>query len=446
MNYQQAVDYILSFTNWEQAPAIAYAARKFDLRRMRSFLERLGRPQDGRRTVHVAGSKGKGSIAAMVASVLRAAGYTTALYTSPHLHSFCERIALDGAPIAEADFARLTAALAPQVAAENEGGRFGQLTTFELLTALGFLYFQEQGAQWQVLEVGLGGRLDATNVVEEKDVCVVGPVGLEHTAILGDTPAQIAAEKAAIVRPGSVVVLGLQPHPEAAAVVRRVAREAGAEVVVDVAATYRWRRLGWDADGQSFRLAGPGGERELGIPLLGGHQLENAAAAVAAIDALRVRGVTIAEEALAQGLAATRWPGRLEVVQREPWVVLDGAHTPAAVERIGQALREYFAFRRAVLVVGASEDKDLRAMAALLRPLAWRVVTTCSHHPRAAPPQRVAAAFAAEGVPVRVADTVAEAVEAALALAEAPDLVCVLGSLFVTAEAREHLLGLTAAV
>ncbi|MFQ5879209.1 MAG: bifunctional folylpolyglutamate synthase/dihydrofolate synthase, partial [Dehalococcoidia bacterium] len=473
MNYRQAVDYILSFANWEQAPAQAYAARKFDLRRMRSFLGRLGEPQRGRRTVHIAGSKGKGSTAAMVASVLRAAGYTTGLYTSPHLHSFRERIAVDGEAIAEADFARLTAALMPQVAAENERGCYGRLTTFELLTALAFLYFGQRGAQWQVLEVGLGGRLDATNVVDEKDVCVIGPIGLEHTAILGDKPAQIAAEKAAIVRPGSAVVMGVQPYPEAATVVRDVAEKMGA-YLVDVGTAYAWQRLDWDADGQAFRLWGPEGARELWIPLLGGHQLENAAAAVAAINGLRARGVAIAEEALAYGLAATRWPGRLEVVRREPWVVLDGAHTPVAAERIRQALGEYFAFRRCVLVVGASQDKDLAAMVAALRPLAlrhaqgrplrlrsrlgespsetgraqgrlWRVVATRSRHPRAAPPPRVAEAFAADGIMVEVAEAVAEAVEAALAWVEAPDLVCVLGSLF-AAEAREHLLRLPATV
>jgi len=449
VHYRQAIEYILSFTDWEREPAQAFAAANFDLRSVHSLLARLGNPHCGRQTVHIAGSKGKGSVAAMMASILGAAGYRTGLYTSPHLHSFCERIVLDGQAIAEADFARLTGSLASAAAAENGDGRFGQLTTFELLTALAFLYFRERDAQWQVLEVGLGGRLDATNVVDDKAVCVITPISLEHAAILGDTVEKIATEKAAILRPGTTVVMAPQvfgfaqdrPYGGAAAVVRRRAAELGA-ALVDVAEAYSWQRLDWDLAGQRFRLEGPTGrQRRLWLPLLGGHQLENAATAVAAVDALAQQGVAIGEQAIGDGLGRLRWPGRLEVLQERPLVVADGAHNGDSARRLREALQDYFSFERATVVMGVSGDKTIAAIAQELAPIARQAIATRSHHPRAAQAEAVAAAFAALGVASETSPTVAAALERALALVAPRDLVCVVGSLFVVGEARERLLG-----
>lgn len=448
MDYRQAIDYLSGFTNWERTAAQAFAAANFDLRRVHSLLARLGNPHLGRRTVHIAGSKGKGSIAAMTAAVLSAAtDRGIGLYTSPHLHTFCERIAVDGRPIVQADFARLTEAVAPAAAAENADGRFGQLTTFELLTALAFLHFRERDAGWQVLEVGIGGRLDATSVVEEKDVAVIGPISLEHTAILGETVEKIAAEKAAIIRPGRPVVMAPQPFPGAAAVIRRQATEAGAPLV-DVANSYSWERLAWDLSGQSLRLDGPPGQRELWLPLLGAHQLENAATAVAVTDILLAGGPAAdgLEPAIAAGLRDVRWPGRLEVLRDRPLVVADGAHNGDSARRLREALRDYFQFRRLILVSGVSRDKALDDMARELAPLATLVIATRSQHPRAADAAVVATAYAAAGAATEIAPSVAEALGRALALAAPEDLVCVVGSLFVVAEAREHILELVAAV
>jgi dihydrofolate synthase/folylpolyglutamate synthase len=447
MDYRQAIDYLLGFTNWERTTAQAFAAANFDLRRVHSLLARLGNPHLGRRTVHIAGSKGKGSIAAMTAAVLAAAATDggIGLYTSPHLHTFCERIAVDGQPITQADFARLTEAMAPAAAEENADGRFGQLTTFELLTALAFLYFRERDAGWQVLEVGIGGRLDATSVVEEKDVAVIGPISLEHTAILGETVEEIAAEKAAIIRPGCPVVMAPQPFLAAAAVIRRQAMEAGAPLV-DVADSYSWERLAWDLSGQSLRLDGPRGQRELWLPLLGAHQLENAATAVAVIDVLAERGTNVPESAVAAGLRGVHWPGRLEVLREGPLVVADGAHNGDSARRLREALRDYFQFRRLILVSGVSRDKALNDMARELAPLATLVIATRSQHPRAADTAVVAAAYAASGAATEIAPSVPEALGRALALAAPEDLVCVVGSLFVVAEARENILELVAAV
>ena len=446
MNYRQAIDYLSGFTDWERTPAQAFAAVNFDLRRVHSLLARMGDPHRGRRTVHIAGSKGKGSIAAMVAAVLTAADMGgVGLYTSPHLHTFCERIAVDRQPIAQRDFARLTEAMAPAAAAENADGRFGQLTTFELLTTLAFLYFRERGAAWQVLEVGMGGRLDATSVVEEKDVAVIGPISLEHTAILGDTVEEIAAEKAAIIRPACRVVMAPQPFAQAAAVIRRRAAEVGAPLV-DVSESYSWERRTWNVSGQGLRLDGPRGRREVWLPLLGAHQLENAAAALAVIDVLLEGGSKVTESAIAAGLRQVRWPGRLEVLRERPLVVADGAHNGDSARRLRQALREYFQFRRLILVSGVSQDKTVDDMARELAPLAALVIATSSRHPRAGDPVSVAAAYAAAGAATETTPSVAAALERALALAEPEDLVCVVGSLFVVAEAREHILELVVAV
>jgi dihydrofolate synthase/folylpolyglutamate synthase len=446
MDYRQAIDYISSFTDWERTAAQAFAAANFDLRRVHSLLARLGNPHLGRKTVHIAGSKGKGSIAAMTAAVLTAAtGGGIGLYTSPHLHTFCERIAVDGRPIVQADFARLTEAVAPAAAAEIADGRFGQLTTFELLTTLAFLHFREREAGWQVLEVGIGGRLDATSVVEEEDVAVIGPISLEHTAILGETVEEIAAEKAAIIRPGRPVVMAPQPLLAAAAVIRRQAMEAGAPLV-DVAASYSWEGLGWDLSGQSLRLDGPRGQRELWLPLLGAHQMETSATAIAAIDVLAERGTNVPESAIAAGLRGVHWPGRLEVLRQRPLVVADGAHNGDSARRLREALRGYFQFRRLIIVSGMSGDKALNDMARELAPLAALVIATRSQHPRAADATVVAAAYAASGAATEIAPSVPEALERALVLAQPDDLVCVVGSLFVVAEAREHVLELVAAV
>jgi dihydrofolate synthase/folylpolyglutamate synthase len=442
MDYSQAIEYVFSFVDWERAPAQAFAAANFNLRRVQSLLARLGDPHLGRQTIHIAGSKGKGSVGVMIASILQAAGYRTGLYTSPHLHDVRERIVVDGQPIGEDEFARLTEVLAPHVAAENEDSRFGQLTTFELLTALAFRCFRDRDVQWQVLEVGMGGRLDATNVMDEKAVCVITAISLEHTTVLGDTVEKIAAEKAAILRPGTTVVMAPQPYPEAAAVVRGKAVELGAPLL-DVGEACSVQRLGWDLTGQSFRLTGSGCSRELWLPLLGAHQLENAAAAVAAIDALRSGGVAISEKSIGDGLGRLSWPGRLEVLRDKPLMVVDGAHNGDSARRLRQALRDYFSFDRAILVTGVSGDKTIGAMAEQLAPLTHLLIATRSQHPRAAEPEAVAAAFAAQGVATETCPTVATALDRAQALAGRDDLICVVGSLFVVAEAREQVLGLS---
>ena len=443
-NQQVCVEYIEALRllqrrdDWERSGSPSEAAR-WDLRRMRSLLARLGEPHLGRGTVHVAGSKGKGSTASMIGSVLRAAGQRTGLYTSPHLHRFTERIAVGGEPIAPDDFGRLMGELAPQIEAEDADGSYGAVSTFEALTALAFVYFRERDVGWQVLEVGLGGRLDATNVVDEKEVCVITPIGLEHTAVLGDTVAQIAGEKAGIISAGATVVMAPQ-RESAAEVIRRVCAERGA-TVIEVAEACALGRAGQDGDGQGFTLRTPGSTYTLRLPLLGRHQLENAATAVLALEALAPHGVEIAETALREGLGGVRWPARIEVLRRRPLVVADGAHDRDSARALARTVREDLGRSDLVLVVGCAGDKDVAALADELASPATEVIATRSRHPRAMEPRRVASAFAERELPVAIEEPVGAAIDAALAQAGAAGAVLICGSLFVAAEAREHLLG-----
>ena len=444
MDYRRALHLLLGLSDWERVPPGQQdsEAARFKIERMRSLLARLGDPHRGRGTIHVAGTKGKGSVAAMIASVLRAAGVTTGLYTSPHLHRMTERIAVDGRAISPDDFGRLTEPLRDAIDAENADGRHGQATTFEALTALAFLYFRERAVQWQVLEVGLGGRLDATNVVDDKAVCVITPISLEHTAVLGDTVGQIAAEKAAIITTGSTVVMGLQ-RESAAEVIRRVSAERGAHLL-ETAQACALTRVGFTSEGQDFRLRTPRGTYSLRLPLLGRHQLENAATAVLALEGLADHGLTIPEAALRGGLREVRWPARIEIIRRRPLVVLDGAHNVDSVRRLCQALEEYLPYSRVIVVAGFSADKDIGAIAGELErlPRLERVIATRSPHPRAAPAEAVAAAFREREIETTWEEDVPAALESALTLAAPDDMVCVMGSLFVAAEARRHILGL----
>ncbi len=437
MQYVEALHLLQRRDDWERTGSAADADR-WDIRRMRSLLARLGNPHLGRRTVHVAGSKGKGSVAAMIAATLRQADRRTGLYTSPHLHRFIERIAIDGEPIAPEEFGRLLGEVWPQIEAEDTDGRYGAVSTFEALTALAFVAFRERDVEWQVLEVGLGGRLDATNVFDVKDVCVITPISLEHTAILGDTVAQIAGEKGGIITPGARVVMSPQ-RESAAEVVRRVCAERGSELI-EVAQTCALTRTRHDRDGQEFTLRTPRATYRLRLPLLGRHQLDNAATAVLAIEAL---GAEIDETAVREGLAAVRWPCRIELLKRHPLVVADGAHNRDSARRLVQTLRDDLGLQDAVLIVGCSGDKDLVALASELTPIATHVIATRSRSPRAKDPAEIATVFAEQEVPVAVEEPVGAAVDAALAQGGPADAVVVCGSLFVAAEAREHVLGIT---
>ena len=433
MNYQAALDYILSFADYEREPRSAVV---FDLRRMEMLLEKLSNPQAGAIPIHVAGTKGKGSTAVMIASILTRAGYKTGLYTSPHIHDFTERIQMDRVPITKDEFARLVEVMKPQVEAVNKFGVFGQLTTFELLTVLAFAYFRDRGVDFQVLETGMGGRLDATNVVEP-GVCVITSISLDHTDVLGNTLAQIAVEKTGIIKPGSVVVSSPQP-PEVMTVIEGVCREQAAKLV-KVGSDVSWERKAFSNEGQSFQLKGLTGEYNLSLTLLGEYQLENASTAVAAVETLAERGVVVGAENIASGLMQVRWLGRLQVLRQKPWFIVDCAHNAYSAKRLAEALKQHFDFDQAVLILGVSSDKDVAGIVSELTPLAGTVIVTSTQHPRALESATLAAQFPKQGITTEVAGNVSSAVDLALARAKAGDLICATGSIFVVAEVMEYL-------
>ena len=433
MDFPAAVDYILSFADYERMPRSAVV---FDLRRMERLLARLGNPQNAAKSVHIAGTKGKGSTAAMLASVLKQSGYRTGLYTSPHLLSIRERIQINGRQISEDEFARLTVRIKPEVEAVNASGNLGELTTYEILTALALLCFQDSGVGYQVLETGLGGRLDATNVVQP-EVCVTTSISYDHMDVLGSTLAEIAMEKAGIIKPGSIVVTAPQA-PETMKVLEDVCRQQKVKLV-RVGEDVIWRQKSIRPEKQSFRLKGLMGEYDIEVPLLGEHQLENAATAVAAAEALAGRGAVITARAIINGIASVSWPGRLQVLRKKPWVIVDGAHNGDSVRRLVAALRQYFKFEKAFVIFGASSDKNIAAMAEELKTFPDRVIVTSSRHPRAVAVELLTEKFSRENIIPEISENVASAVEKALSLAGSGDLVCATGSLFLVAEVMEYM-------
>ncbi len=434
MDYQQALAYIFSYTDYEKV-SMPHDPAFYDLRRVDELLARLGNPHLGARSVHIAGTNGKGSTAAMIASALIASGYTTGLYTSPHLLTWRERIRVNGELISEAELVALVERLKPEVEAVNQKATYGQLTTFELLTALGLAHFKLKGVDFQVLEVGLGGKFDATNVIQP-EVCIITSISFDHTEVLGNSLAEIAAEKAGIIKPGCVVVTSPQPD-EVVRVIEETCLNYGVELV-RVGSDVTWQGLSSNLNRQLFQVKGRLGNYELSIPLLGDYQLGNAATAVAALEVLAGKGFNISRDSIVSGLAQVGWPGRFQILSHHPLLIVDGAHNPDSARRLKQSLEQYLDFDRAVLVIGVSSDKDVAGIVSALAPIFDKVIITRSHHPRAMALPLLKAEFRRHGVEAQAVNTISEALSLALALAGVRDLVCVAGSLFVVAEAIEQ--------
>jgi dihydrofolate synthase/folylpolyglutamate synthase len=438
LNYNQAEDYLNSFVNYEQIPGISYAQAGYSLGHVEALLNRMGNPQLAARTIHIAGTKGKGSVATMVARALSSSGYKTGLYTSPHFHTLRERISVDGTLISEAELAAAMDEIKPFIESIRQDTTFRQLTYFEALTALAFAYFQKKQVDFQVLEVGLGGRLDATNVARPV-VCIITPISLDHTQILGNSLDEIAREKAGIIKPGCWVVLSPQPE-EAASVISDICREKEAKVV-QVGKDVTWRKTGGDLSHQSLVIEGRTNKYQVSIPLLGDFQLENAAAAVATLEILASAGFAISAADIAQGLAQVKWPGRFQILQQHPTVLIDGAHNVASMRRLVSNIRAYFAHKRIFLVFGTSCDKDIPGIVNELVPLSPQVIVTQASHSRAAPHSTLVAEFSKRGIKPETRETVAQAVSRALSLADRKDIICITGSLFVVAEALDYFSG-----
>ena len=438
MSYAEALAWLESFTNTERSGAFLWEGET-SLIRERALLARLGNPERSYGMTHVAGTKGKGSTSALIAAILQAAGIYTGLYTQPELHTLRERIRAGLQLISEEEMAGLLSQV--REALTGVDASLGPFITYELVTALALLFFREAGARHVVIEVGLGGRLDATNVIEPL-VSVITSLSYDHMQVLGNTLTEIAGEKAGIIKPGVPVVSSAQA-PEAVAVIKRRCQEQGAlllrvgpEHTPDCQYTYRDE--GADSERQWFSITTPTNTyRNLELSLLGAHQLENAAAAAAVAETLRAQGLPVDERAIRQGLREARWPGRLQVVQRQPLLVVDGAHNADSFARLFAALRRHFAFECLLLVLGTMADKDINGIAAeIVHAGVSRVVVTGAAHPRAAAPDALAATLARAGQrEITSCADVSAALRLALCEASARDLVCVAGSIYLAGEA-----------
>jgi len=433
LTYSQALGVILNRYDVERRVQAPYAERVWRLDRVRELLSALEDPHRKFLSVHVAGTKGKGSTTAMIASILRASGYRTGMYTSPHLHTFRERIQIDGALISEQDLQRWATQLEPLLAQRPK------VTVFEAITALAMAYMAEQRIDVGVYEVGLGGRLDATNVLSPQ-VSVITSISMDHMQVLGNTLSQIAREKAGIIKPRVPVVCAPQ-KPEALAVIESVAYDHGAPLAL-VGRDWRWRRVRQEGtDGQWLTLAGPSGETQtwpaLYLPLLGEHQLENAAVATATAWKLREQGLAISVETLREGLATVRWPGRMEVLGKAPWVVVDGAHNRYSIQQLVRAVCSYLAWRKIHLIFGASLTHEPQTLLRDLLPLVDHIIVTQADHPKACEPRWLQEFSLAFGRTATAESTPLRALERAMSEADPDDLILATGSLFLVADVRE---------
>lgn len=412
---EEAISYIHSFFWKGSIPGLS---------RTQELLERLGNPQDKLKFIHIAGTNGKGSTAAMLASIFRAAGYRTGLYTSPYIICFNERMQVNGEMIPNDELAELTALVKPHAEAMED-----HPTEFELVTAIAMVYFARHRCDLVVLEVGMGGEWDSTNVIATPEAAVITNIGLDHTEVLGDTLEKIAAAKAGIIKGGDAVLYRSRESVEA--VFAEKCRKTGAKLHLADFDSIRLRKSSFE--GQLFDC---GKRTGIELPLLGEHQLRNAAVVLATVDALVAKGWQVSEEQLREGLRTVSWPGRFELLRKEPIFFVDGGHNPQCMQALVQNLKDYLPDRPITALTGVMADKDFRDMYRMLAPYVSRWVTVTPQNPRALPADRLAEQLAAYGKPVTACASVAEGVRTAIAQTAEDGAVVAFGSLYMVGDIR----------
>ena len=409
MDYKEALEYI---------NGVSWLGTKPGLTRVTALLEKLGRPQDDLKFIHIAGTNGKGSCAAMLSSVMKCCGYRTGLFTSPYLARFNERMQVNGKPIGDEALADVVAQVKPAADAMED-----HPTEFEMMTAAAFLWFQQEKCDIVVLETGLGGRLDATNVIAAPEAAVIMNIGLDHTQILGDTVEKIAAEKAGIIKPGCDCVLYRQQE-SVMDVVRARCDALGVDLHI---ADFDQIHSEFDSlYGQSFAYKG-----ELyALPLLGKHQLKNAATALEVVEVLRGKGWKLEQSDVEHGIYAVSWPGRFELIHDEPLFVVDGGHNPQCAETVVDNLLNYFGGNHRVMLVGMLADKDVDGTLAILDRAADEYVCITPESERALPAEELAKKLEKYGKQITVCPAIQDAVAAACDAAGDTGMVCAVGSLY----------------
>ena len=415
MDYKEALAYI---------HGVEFFGSKPGLTRIGELLEKLGNPQKGLRFIHIAGTNGKGSCAAMTASILKAAGYKTGLYTSPYLYRFNERMQINGKEIPDDVLAEIVTRVKPIAEAMED-----HPTEFELMTAIALLWYREEACDVVVLEVGLGGRFDATNIIDAPEAAVIMNIGLDHTAVLGDTVEQIAFEKAGIIKPGTEAVL-FQQSESVTAVVRERCAELGVPLHI---ADFSKIRSEFDSlYGQSFTYK----DEVYALPLLGSHQLKNAAVVLELVEVLRARGWKLDQSDVEHGLYAVHWPGRFELVSEEPLFVVDGGHNPQCAQTVRENLLHYFPNKRRILLLGILRDKDYAGLTEILDGAADEYICITPESPRALRAAELAEHLHRYNKPVAVCDSIRDGVSLALDRSDDGSVVCAVGSLYSVGEIR----------
>ena len=421
MNITEALTYIHSVCWRGSIPGLS---------RTQELLRRMGNPEKKLKFVHIAGTNGKGSTAAMTASILRKAGYCTGLYTSPFLFRFNERMNINGADIADEELAEITEFVKPHAEAMTD-----HPTEFELVTAIAMEYFARHRCDIVVLEAGMGGELDSTNVIDPPEVAVICNLGLDHTEFLGNTLEEIAQAKAGIIKPGCSAVL-YRGSPSVEAVFEEACKARGVALCkADFSALVSRSH---SFAGQVFDF---GSRKALEIPLLGAHQLRNAAVVLTAVDCLIRRGWSISEENIRDGLRDVVWPGRFELLRRNPDVIVDGGHNPQCLEALAQNVRDYLAGRNITALTGVMADKDYTHMYETMAPLVTRFVAVTPDNPRAMPAEELKKILTSFGKPVTACASVSQGVEEALRQAGPQGLVLAFGSLYMVGDVRKTVLG-----
>lgn len=431
LNYQEALDFIHGTYKF---------GSKLGLENITYLLELLGNPQEGLSIIHIAGTNGKGSTAAFLHGVLRAAGYRVGLYTSPYLQYFTERIQINGVDIQEERLAQLTAVVKEKIEIMVAEGR-NHPTEFEVVTALAFLYYAEEKVDYLVLEVGLGGRLDATNVIKDPLLSVITPIGFDHMQYLGDTLEQIAFEKGGIIKENGYTVVYPQ-RDEVLKVFQELCSSKSNQLTISEAVGLDISYSGIDY--QQFSVVIQGKEyNDIKIKLAGNHQIYNCCNALTAIEVLKSdRGLSIEDEAIYKGLAETGWPGRMEVVKEKPLTIIDGAHNIHGAEALSGNIQALLGQYKITLVIGMLEDKDIEGFLKLIIPLVDRVVTTRPDNPRAMGAEALKEKVISYGKPVYAHDDINEAIAKAEELTAEKEAILYAGSLYMIGAVRGVVLGI----